>query len=45
MKVFEELPFAEIAARLNTTEAACKMRFSRAARQLREALREEGLEP
>ncbi len=45
MKVFEELPFAEIAARLNTTEAACKMRFSRAVRQLREALREEGLEP
>lgn len=45
MKVFEELPFAEIAARLSSTEAACKMRFSRAARQLREALREEGLEP
>lgn len=45
MKVFEELPFAEIAARLNTTEAACKMRFSRAVRQLREALRDEGLEP
>lgn len=45
MKVFEELPFSEIASRLETTEAACKMRFSRAIRQLREALREEGLEP
>lgn len=45
MKVFEELTFAEVAARLNTTEAACKMRFSRGVRQLREALREEGLAP
>lgn len=45
MKIFEERSFAEIAARLNTTEAACKMRFSRGVRQLREALREEGLAP
>lgn len=45
MKVFEERSFAEIAAELGTTEAACKMRFSRAIRRLRHELREEGLEP
>lgn len=45
MKVFEERPFAEIASRLGTTEAACKMRFSRAIRQVREQLRREGLGP
>jgi RNA polymerase sigma factor (sigma-70 family) len=45
MKVFEERQFGEIAARLGTTEAACKMRFSRAIRRVIEQLREEGLEP
>ena len=45
MKVFEERPFGEIATRLGTTEAACKMRFSRAIRQVQEQLRQEGLEP
>lgn len=45
MKVFEERPFGEIASRLGTTEAACKMRFARAIRQVREQLRREGLEP
>lgn len=45
MKVFEEMQFGEIAARLGTTEAACKMRFSRAIRRVIEQLRQEGLEP
>jgi RNA polymerase sigma-70 factor (ECF subfamily) len=45
MKVFEERPFQEIASTLGTTEAACKMRFSRAIRQVRDQLREEGVEP
>lgn len=45
MKVFEERSFAEIARVLETTEAACKMRFSRAIRRLREELRKEGLQP
>jgi len=45
MKVFEGRPFGEIASRLGTTEAACKMRFSRAIRQVREQLRQEGFEP
>lgn len=45
MKVFEERSFAEIADELATTEAACKMRFSRAIRRVREELRREGLEP
>lgn len=45
MKVFEEKPFRDIAVELGTTEAACKMRFSRAIRQVTEQLRREGLEP
>jgi RNA polymerase sigma factor (sigma-70 family) len=45
MKVFEERKFSDIAARLGTTEAACKMRFSRGIRQVIEQLRQEGLEP
>lgn len=45
MKVFEEKRFGEIAARLGTTEAACKMRFSRGIRQVIEQLRQEGIEP
>lgn len=45
MKLFEERPFDDIATRLGTTEAACKMRFSRAMRQVQEQLRQEGHEP
>lgn len=45
MKVFEERQFGDIAARLGTTEAACKMRFSRGIRRVIEQLRQEGLEP
>ena len=45
MKVFEERPFDEIAERLGSTEAACKMRFSRAIHRVREELRQEGFEP
>lgn len=45
MKLFEERPFAEIAELLDTTEAACKMRFSRGLAQVRDALRREGIGP
>lgn len=45
MKVLEGRSFAEIAARLGATEAACKMRLSRAIRTLRAALERQGLEP
>lgn len=45
MKVFEERQFKDIAARLGTTEAACKMRFSRGIRRVIEQLRLEGFEP
>ena len=45
MKIFEERRFADIARELNTTEAACKMRFSRGLQSLREILAREGIEP
>jgi RNA polymerase sigma-70 factor (ECF subfamily) len=45
MKVLEGRPFAEIAARLGTTEAACKMRLSRAIAVLKRQLDERGLGP
>lgn len=45
MKLFEGRPFAEIAARLQISEPACKMRFSRAVRELRAWLEAEGLKP
>jgi RNA polymerase sigma-70 factor (ECF subfamily) len=38
MKVFEGRPFAEIAEVVESSEAACKMRFSRAIRLVRAAL-------
>lgn len=43
MKILEGRPFAEIASSLGSTEAACKMRFSRALRTLRARLDEEEL--
>lgn len=45
MKLFEGYTLAEIAARLEISEAACKMRLSRALVRLRSRLSEEGLEP
>ncbi len=44
MKVLEGRAFADIAARVGASEGACKMRFSRAIRTLRDSLRREGLE-
>ena len=43
MKILEGRRFAEIAAKLGSTEGACKMRFSRAIRTLRARLNDEGL--
>jgi RNA polymerase sigma-70 factor, ECF subfamily len=45
LKLVRGLPFAEVAARLDISEEAARMRFSRALRQLRTALEEEGVEP
>jgi RNA polymerase sigma-70 factor (ECF subfamily) len=45
LRLLEGRPFAEVAARLGTSEAACKMRFARALDSVREALRNEGIEP
>lgn len=45
MKLFEDRSYAEIAERLGITEAAAKMRLSRALRSLRTLLVDEGVEP
>ena len=45
MKLIEGRSFREIAARLDLTEAACKMRLSRALETLRDELEKEGVEP
>lgn len=45
MKLFRGYSFSEIAMTLHASEAACKMRFSRAVRAIRSALSEQGLEP
>ena len=45
LKLLRGLPFAEIAAELESSEDAAKMRFSRALRALRAELAEEGVEP
>lgn len=44
-KLWEGRSLSEIAGRLGTTEAACKMRFARGLAQLRDRLMEEGIEP
>jgi RNA polymerase sigma factor (sigma-70 family) len=44
-KLFEGRSFREIASEMGSTEAACKMRFSRAIRQLRDALKQQGMAP
>jgi RNA polymerase sigma factor (sigma-70 family) len=45
LRLFQGRSFAEIARRRGTTEAAAKMRFSRALRALRDDLRGQGLDP
>lgn len=45
MNTLEGRSFAYIARRVGASEGACKMRFARGIRQLREWLREEGVEP
>jgi RNA polymerase sigma-70 factor, ECF subfamily len=45
MKLLEDRSFAEIAARVGATEAACKMRFARGLEAVREDLRRRGVEP
>jgi DNA-directed RNA polymerase specialized sigma24 family protein len=45
LKLVEGRSFREVAERLELTEAACKMRFSRALERLREELEKEGVEP
>lgn len=45
LRLLEGRPFAEIAAQVGASEAACKMRFARALRTVRDQLQEEGIEP
>jgi RNA polymerase sigma-70 factor (ECF subfamily) len=45
LKLVRGLPFAEVASRLDISEEAARMRFSRALRQLRTSLEERGVEP
>lgn len=45
LKLFEGYTLAEIAARLQISEAACKMRLARGLARLRARLVEEGLDP
>ena len=45
LKLLRGLSFGEIATHVNATEAACKMRFSRALAQMRDSLQQEGVHP
>lgn len=45
LRLLEGRSFGEIAARLDVTEAACRMRFLRGLEALRRAFEEEGLTP
>jgi RNA polymerase sigma-70 factor (ECF subfamily) len=45
MKLLEGHSFAEIAAQLGSTEAACKMRFARGLEAVRDRLEQEGVGP
>ena len=45
MRLLDDRPFAEIAANLDTTEAACKMRFARGLAAIRVKLAAEGMAP
>jgi len=44
-RLIHDVPFTEIARELDTSEAACKMRFQRGLATVRESLAKEGLEP
>jgi RNA polymerase sigma factor (sigma-70 family) len=44
-KLWEGRSLAEIAERLGTSEAACKMRLARGLARMRDRLKEEGVEP
>ena len=44
-RLVEERPFAEIAERVGTSEAACKMRFPRGLAAVRATFEREGIEP
>lgn len=43
LKLLRGLSFGEISSHVNATEAACKMRFSRALAQMRDSLQQEGV--
>jgi RNA polymerase sigma factor (sigma-70 family) len=45
LKLIEGRSFREVAERVGTSEAACKMRLARALERLRDHLEEEGVEP
>lgn len=45
LKLLEGRAFAEIAARVGASEAACKMRFARGLQALRDELARRGIEP
>jgi RNA polymerase sigma-70 factor (ECF subfamily) len=45
LKLLHGLPFAEIAERVRSTEAACKMRFARGLESVRDQLETDGLAP
>jgi RNA polymerase sigma factor (sigma-70 family) len=45
LKLIKGWTFREIAEQLGTSEAACKMRLSRALERLRDSLEQEGVEP
>lgn len=45
LRLVEGRPFSEIAERLGTTEAACKMRFLRGLASVRQTFEQEGIEP
>ena len=45
LKLVHGAPLREIAARVGTSEAACKMRFHRALEALRQELEREGVQP
>lgn len=45
LKLLHGLPFAEIAERLGSTEAACKMRFARGLESVRDEFENAGISP
>lgn len=45
LKLLRGLPFAEIAARIGSTEGACKMRFARGLESVRDEFEKAGISP